>query len=73
MLPLEHSVMLLTCIKPKSILRCEMLQIEYALVKRIHKTKTKCWGRPGQNDTWGEMKQRDFSNDDAIFDVFCSN
>ena len=25
-----------------------------------------CKGRPGQNGTRGKMKQRDFSNDDAI-------
>ena len=29
--------------------------------------------RPGQNDTRGKMKQRDFSNDDAIYDVSHSN
>ena len=27
------------------------------------------YGRPGQNDTRGKMKQRDFSNDYAIYDV----
>ena len=30
-------------------------------------------GRPGQNDAWGKMKQRYFSNDDAIYDVSYSN
>ena len=30
-------------------------------------------GETGQNDTWGKMKQRDFSNDDAIYDVSYSN
>ena len=30
-------------------------------------------GRPGQSDTGGKMKQCDFSNDDAIYDVSYSN
>ena len=31
------------------------------------------YGRPGQNDTRDKMKQRDFSNNDAIYDVSYSN
>ena len=30
-------------------------------------------GRPGQNGTGGKMKTRDFSNDDAIYDLSYSN
>ena len=30
-------------------------------------------GETGANGTRGKMKQRDFSNDDAIYDLFYSN
>ena len=54
---------------------CNPMQAGNAMCDKFAKRwhKMKIIGETGKNDTWGKMKQRDFSNDDAIYDVSYSN